>query len=74
MQMFLGNNLTKNEQIEILNKFKPYLKLYKINTRLVNNVSLPINILINIFVKLCALNNNFAILFSKLYKFLMKIK
>lgn len=67
-QYFLGNSLSKQEQIELLDKMKPYYKNYKINNKLVNKVSLPLNILINIFIKLCGLSNNFTIFCSNLYK------
>lgn len=65
---FLGNNLEKNKQIELLNKLKPYYKSYRLTTRLINNIPLFLNICLNIFIKLSALSNNFIIIFSKLYK------
>lgn len=71
-KLFLLTDLNKEDRIILLKKIKPYYKAYKINTKL-NVISLPFNILINMGIKIFAINSNFVIIVSMIYKFLNKI-
>lgn len=64
-KLFFEASLNSKEQINILNKFKPFYKKYKITCRLVN-VSILFNIFINIFIKLFSLSNKIPIFIYKL--------
>ena len=65
--VFLDNELSNKEQKEILEIMKPMYKQYKWNNRFVN-VSLVLNIFINIFMIIFKSNMNVALLIQKIYK------
>ncbi|MDR3063192.1 MAG: glycosyltransferase [Methanobrevibacter sp.] len=67
--VFLDNEFSIEEQKNILKILKPMYNQYKWNFRFVN-VSLPINILINIFMVFFKSNFYIGLLMQKSYKFL----
>ena len=69
-KIYMYADIEKDCQDKFLNIMKPYYKNYKISTR-VNTASLPLNLVINIFIKIFSLNNNLAIFIKNLF---LKIK
>lgn len=65
---FFKSNLNPKEQINILNKFQPYYKKYKITCRLVN-IPIVFNIFINIFIKLFSLSNKIPMFIYELINY-----
>ena len=66
-KIFLYSDLNKECQKRFLNEMNSFYKDYKLTTKL-NTASLPLNIILNIFIKLFSLNNNFSIFTSILIK------
>jgi glycosyltransferase involved in cell wall biosynthesis len=64
-RLFLFTNLDKKTQINLLKQLKPFLNKYSIFVRL-NTVSLPINVLINITMKIFSININIPIYIHKI--------
>lgn len=69
-KIYMYADIEKDCQNKFLNIMKPYYKNYKITTR-VNTASLPLNLVINIFIKIFSLNSNLAIFIKNLF---LKIK
>lgn len=67
-RLFFKANLNHKEQINILNKFQPYYKKYKITCRLVN-IPIVFNIFINIFIKLFSLSNKIPMFIYELINY-----
>lgn len=69
-KIYMYADIEKECQNEFLNIMKPFYKDYKISTR-VHTASFGLNIVINIFIKIFALNKSIAIFIKNLF---LKIK
>ena len=67
-RFFLRNNFSKSDQIKLLKKMNPYYKKYSVKTRLINNIPLYFNIMINVFMKFFALSIRFELFIVQFYK------
>ena len=65
-KIYMYADIEKECQNKFLNIMKPYYKDYKISTR-VNTAGFAFNLLINIFIKIFALNNSLAIFIKNLF-------
>ena len=65
-KIYMYANIEKECQNKFLNIMKPYYKNYKVGTR-ANTASLAFNLVINIFIKIFALNNSLAIFIKNLF-------
>lgn len=66
-KIFLYSDLNKKCQKMFLNEVNRYYKDYKLTTK-INTAPFALNIFLNLFIKLFALNKNFSILTSTLIK------
>lgn len=67
-QGILKSNLPNSQKKHLFKQMKPYYKRYGLFYRLINNVSLPFNIAINIFIKLFSASESFAVPIAKIFK------
>ncbi|MCQ2960927.1 MAG: glycosyltransferase family 2 protein [archaeon] len=65
-KIFMYSDITKDEKNEFLEIVKPFYKEYKFTTR-VHTARLPLNIIINIFIKLFSFNNKIGIITSEIF-------
>lgn len=70
-QGLLNSDMPNNEKKHFFKQMKPYYKQYNLFYRLINNVSLPFNMMINIFIKLFAISETFAIFITKIYRLIL---
>ena len=71
-QSALSSDLPDSQKKYYFKQMKPFYKKYNLFYRLINNVSLPFNIVINIFIKLFALSESIAVLITKIYKLIYR--
>lgn len=67
---FVENGYSKDNEDEILNILNPCFKEYPLNAKLINNISLPLNITLNIFIKLSSITNMIPKVTKKVYNIL----
>ena len=71
-RLILCSNLSYNDKKLFFNNMKKYYKEYSLFYRLINGFSLPINIIINIIIKLFSISSTFSILISKIYCLMLR--
>lgn len=67
-QGLLISDMENSRKKDFFKRMKPYYKRYGLFYRLINKVSLPFNIAINICIKLFSLSASFAAFTAKIYK------
>lgn len=71
-QGLLKSNMENKQKKKLFRQMKAYYKRYGLFYRLINNVSLPFNIGINIFIKLFSISESFAVLTSRIFKMISR--
>ena len=71
-QGLLKSDMENSEKKDFFRRMKPYYRKYGLSYRLINNVSLPFNIAINIAIKLFSVSASFASVASRIFKMISR--
>ena len=71
-QGLLKSDMENSKKKDFFRRMKPYYRKYGLSYRLINNVSLPFNIAINIAIKLFSVSASFASVASRIFKMISR--